>query len=95
MNTLQFIFREKLCTGEISVTSPNDTFFFLIALKDRSLAAEFGKDVTIMTDFISLVGRKNDVDGMTELKQSIFAALKFHPSFVQAAAKRWVDQYAS
>jgi hypothetical protein len=95
MDTLQFIFRERVSTGQVCIGCAEDPAFILIVLKDKRLVAEFGKDVTIMTDFISLVARRNDTAELSELRQAIFGALKYHPLFVKEATKKWISQYAN
>ena len=87
-STLQFLFREKLFTCEVCIDCADDPFFIFMILNDQELIAEFGDEITIKTDFINLLQKRDDFEQLTVLRQCIFDCLKFHPMFIQAKTKK-------
>jgi hypothetical protein len=85
---LKFIFREKLFTCEVCIDCSEDPSFVFVLLADEELVSEFGDEITIKTDFISRLARRDDLDNLVLLRQAIFDSLKFHPMFLQAKAKK-------
>ena len=84
---LQFRFRNKACHCIIYIDTTSPPCFIFIELLDRELVSEFGKEVTIKTDFKQRLPKKDDYPALISLRQAIFNALTKIPDFLNAKTR--------
>lgn len=85
MNKGRFIFRNKQYSCSIYVDSATvPPFYVFIDLLDKELVDEFGKELTIKTDFETRLPRQDDYPELVELRQCIFNAIQANPEFITA-----------
>lgn len=71
----------------VYIDSASDPCYVFAELRDAELIAEFGEEITVKTDFEIRLPKQDDYPALTEIRQSIFAAVKFLPEFVAAHQK--------
>jgi len=77
-----FVFRKKafVCTVYFDNT-PSPCYVF-IDLKDQELIHEFGKEITIKTDFERRLPKQDDYPALVLLRDVVFDAVKLLPEFM-------------
>ena len=83
---MTFTFRKKTRCFEPFIDDSEFPCYIFVILEDEELAAEFGRDVTLKTDFETLLPRQDDTPSLLALRQTIFDTLKTTVLFQQAKA---------
>jgi len=65
-----------------------DPSFIFVMLFDKKLITEFGEDVTIKTDCVTVLAKKDDNAELIKLRQAIFNVFKTTPEFMVGKNKR-------
>jgi len=92
---IKFMFRGKQYGCIVNVDSSSNPCYAFIELQDDKLIAEFGKDISVKTDFKNRLSKKDDYPALVEIRESIFAAIKELPEFKAATNKRELLQNGS
>lgn len=90
---IQLPFRNKLYRCTVYIDISEDPCFVFIVLIDDELVIEFGEDVTLETDCVTLLPKADDYTELVALRQAIFDVVKTLPEFSVAQKKRknWND----
>lgn len=83
----QFIFRGKICTCSFLIDCSAYPGYIFIFLVDKEVIAEFSEEVTIKTNFIKLLSKKDNYPALVALRQTIFDAISATPECIAAAKK--------
>jgi hypothetical protein len=83
-----FYFRSQLCSVEAYFSFDKEPCYIFLSLRDRDLIQEFGEDITIKTDCVRVLPRKDDNAELIRLRQAIFEAFKTTRAFPLANASR-------
>ena len=86
--TIPFFFRNKTFSCNCYVDISDDPCFIFVMLIEKDLIREFGVDVTIKTDCITILPRIDDYAELIELREAIFKVFKTTPEFMVAKNKR-------
>ena len=88
MNAIQFLFRTKFYQCDAFIDDSEQPCLVFVILRDKALIAEFGDEVSLKTDLVNLLPRKDDTPHLLDLRRAIFAAVKNTADF-QQAKKKW------
>lgn len=83
-----FMFRNQLCSCIAFIDNSSIPCYVYVELQEAGLIAEFGKEITVKTDFEKRLPKKDDYPALIEIRQSIFEAIKCLPDFVAAHHKK-------
>lgn len=89
-SVIPFLFRNKTCSCNCYVDISVDPCFVFVTLRDEELITEFGSDVVIKTDCITVLPRINDYREFVELTAAIFQEFKTTPEFIAAKTRRLI-----
>lgn len=84
---VEFLFRDKQYNCIAFIDNSSSPFYIFADLQDAALIAEFGKEITVKTDFEKRLPKKDDYPSLVEIRQSIFMAVKLLPEFAAARYK--------
>lgn len=84
---IQFIFRGKICTCSFLIDCSAYPGYIFIFIADKEVIAEFSEEVTIKTDFVKLLSKKDDYPALVTLRQAILDAISPTPECIAAAKK--------
>lgn len=76
------IFRNKASICTIYIDSSKNPCYLFVDLQGQELIAEFGKEITIKTDFNIRLPKQDDYPALVLLRDVIFNALKHFPEFI-------------
>ena len=65
-----------------------DPCFIFVMLFDKNLITEFGEDVTIKTDCVTILEKEDDYAELIKLRLAIFNVFKTTPEFMVGKNKR-------
>ena len=85
---VQFIFRGKLYFCRAFIDSSEYPCLLFVFLKEKELILRFGEEVTLKTDFETLLPKKDDYPALVELRRAIFDAVKYTSAFLAAKQKQ-------
>lgn len=88
---IEFPFRNKIHGCDIYIDSSAYPCFVFVTHADQELIDEFGEDVTIKTDCLKLLRKKDDYPRLIELRLAIFEVVKLLPAF--ATAKQHLTKF--
>jgi len=81
---IKFLFRKKWYKGEMFVEDSEFPCFVFVIVRDRELVEEFGDEISLKTDFESLLPKKDDYPKIKELREAIFSMAKDTNIFLKA-----------
>ena len=86
-HNFQFTFRNMpySCTAVIDRSA--EPYLVFAILTDPLLITEFGDEVTVKTDFVRLLPKRDDYPALIELRQSILNGLKLLPAFSETSSE--------
>ncbi|MBC7947760.1 MAG: hypothetical protein H7Y42_07760 [Chitinophagaceae bacterium] len=84
---IEFLFRNKRSSCIVFIDSSASPCYVFAELIDADLIAEFGKEITVKTDFNQRLPKQDDYPALIEIRQIIFTAVKRLPDFVAAHHK--------
>ena len=85
--TIVFAFRDQLFPAVVFFSFEEKPFLIFVLIKDPDLILEFGEELTIHTDCDVVHCRRDDAPNLTELKLTIFQAVRYTEPFLQARQK--------
>ena len=87
---INFCFREKSYQGEVFVEDSEFPCLVFVILRQQELQKEFGEEITVKTDFETLLPKKDDYPALVELRKTVLATVKNTERFI-SAKKKWQD----
>lgn len=78
---LSFFFRNIARSCLAYLDASEEPCYVFVQLTDPALIEEFGDEVTIKTDLVQRLPRKDDYEELVALRQAIFNSLKEDPRF--------------
>jgi hypothetical protein len=81
---IEFLFREKLYKGEMFVDYSEYPCLIFVIVRDKELAEEFGDEITLKTDFVNLLPKKDDYPETMILREAIFSVARYTAVFLAA-----------
>lgn len=84
IQNFDFTYQSKSYHADALIDASDFPGYIFVTLKESALTAEFGEDVSIKTDFMTLLSTKDDYLQLRLLRQSIFEQLISHPKFEAA-----------
>lgn len=76
-----FSFEETIYSCTYVIDSDPEPCYIFVVLNNHDLIKRFGEEVTIKTDFVTSLSRRNDYQQLTALRQSIFTGISITPQF--------------
>ena len=88
MDLVNFSYRNKTYSCNCYMDIAIDPSFIFVTLLDNVLITEFGADVSIKTDCVNILAKKDDYAELIKLRQAIFNVFKTTPEFMVGKNKR-------